>query len=317
MTNSRVTGVRSIELGVRDLHQSAEFYTKVWALEQVCSEGDGMHFRATGGEHHVLTIRERPKPALLGVHFAANDRSAVDALCAKAKGYGVEIAGDPAPLDPTAGGGYGFRFYTPDGLPMSISSDIVRHPSVVLDRSRPTKISHVVLNSARIEDQVPFFIDVLGFKLSDSTHLMDFLRCSADHHSMAIFRNNGPSLNHVAYELPNIDGLMRGTGRVKQNGFDIEWGVGRHGPGSNVFSYFIEPNGFVAEYTTELDQLDDATHVPQNADYWQKMMPMPDRWGTAGPPSNRMRAAMSGALYLGEEQREDVRCEDIIGRKLG
>ena len=28
MTNSRVTGVRSIELGVRDLHQSAEFYTK-------------------------------------------------------------------------------------------------------------------------------------------------------------------------------------------------------------------------------------------------------------------------------------------------
>ena len=112
--------------------------------------------------------------------------------------------------------------------------------------------------------------------------MMEFLRCSADHHSIAIFRNNGPSLNHVAYELPNIDGLMRGTGRLKKNGFDIEWGVGRHGPGSNVFSYFIEPNGFVAEYTTELDQLDDATHVPQDADYWQKMSPTPDRWGTAG-----------------------------------
>jgi hypothetical protein len=55
--------------------------------------------------------------------------------------------------------------------------------------------------------------------------------------------------------------------------------------------------------------------VPQNADYWQKMMPLPDRWGTAGPPSNRMRAAMSGALYLGEE-RDDVRCEDIISKTL-
>ena len=148
---------------------------------------------------------------------------------------------------------------------MSISSEIVQHPDVVLDRSRPTKISHVVLNSARTDDQVPFFIDVLGFKLADSSHMMEFLRCSADHHSMAIFRNNGPSLNHVAYELPNIDGLMRGTGRLKHNGFEIEWGVGRHGPGNNVFSYFIEPNGFVAEYTTELDQLDDATHVPQDA----------------------------------------------------
>ena len=250
-----------IELGVRDLHQSAEFYTKVWALEEVSADGDSIHFRATGGEHHVLTIRERPQASLLGVHFAAADRDAVDQLCARAKGYGVAPARDPAPLAVSAGGGYGFRFETPDGLPMTISSDSVQHPNVVLDRSRPTKISHVVLNSARTDDQVPFFIDVLGFKLSDSTHMMEFLRCSADHHSIAIFRNNGPSLNHVAYELPNIDGLMRGAGRVKRSGFDIEWGVGRHGPGSNVFSYFIEPNGFVAEYTTELEQLDDATHV--------------------------------------------------------
>jgi len=322
MANSTVTGVRSIELGVRDLHQSAEFYTKVWALEEVSAAGDTMHFRATGGEHHVLTIRERPQASLLGVHFAAADRGAVDQLCAKAKGYGVAIAHDPAPLDASAGGGYGFRFETPDGLPMTISSDSAQHPDVVVDRSRPTKISHVVLNSARTDDQVPFFIDVLGFKLSDSTHMMEFLRCSADHHSIAIFRNNGPSLNHVAYELPNIDGLMRGAGRLKRSGFDVEWGVGRHGPGSNVFSYFIEPNGFVAEYTTELDQLDDATHVPQDASYWQKIMPNPDRWGLAGPPSNRMRAAMSGALYLGHLELGnalggDARCEDIIGRKLG
>ena len=235
MTNSKVTGIRSIELGVRDLHQSAEFYTKIWALEEVAAEGDSMHFRATGGEHHVLTIRERAKPSLLGVHFAASDRAAVDQLSARAKGYGVAVAGEPGPLPASAGGGYGFRFHTPDGLPMSISSDSVQHPNVVVDRSRPTKISHVVLNSARTEDQVPFFVDVLGFKLSDSTHMMEFLRCSADHHSVAIFRNNGPSLNHVAYELPNIDGLMRGAGRLKQSGFDIEWGVGRHGPGSNVF----------------------------------------------------------------------------------
>ena len=322
MANSTVTGVRSIELGVRDLHQSAEFYTKVWALEEVSAAGDTMHFRATGGEHHVLTIRERPQASLLGVHFAAADRGAVDQLCAKAKGYGVAIADDPAPLDASAGGGYGFRFETPDGLPMTISSDSAQHPDVVVDRSRPTKICHVVLNSARTDDQVPFFIDVLGFKLSDSTHMMEFLRCSADHHSIAIFRNNGPSLNHVAYELPNIDGLMRGAGRLKRSGFDVEWGVGRHGPGSNVFSYFIEPNGFVAEYTTELDQLDDATHVPQDASYWQKIMPNPDRWGLAGPPSNRMRAAMSGALYLGDRELSnalagDARCEDIIGRKLG
>jgi catechol 2,3-dioxygenase len=317
MTNGKVTGVRSIELGVRDLRQSADFYIKVWALDEVAVDGDGIHLRATGGEHHVLTIRERPKPTLLGVNFAAPDRTTVDQLCAKAKSYGVKVLGDPAPLSGAAGGGYGFRFETPDGLPMSISSDGTQHLDVVLDRSRPTKISHVVLNSADADEQMPFFIDVLGFRRSDSTHMMEFLRCCSDHHSIAIVRGSGPSLNHVAYELPNIDGLMRGTGRVKRNGFDIEWGVGRHGPGNNVFSYFIEPNGFVAEYTTELDQIDEATHVPQDAQYWDKVMPTRgDRWGTAGPPSNRMQFAMSGGLYLGAEPPEGVRCEDIIGRKL-
>jgi len=316
MMNGRVSGVRSIELGVRDLRQSADFYTKVWALEEVAAEGDAIHFRATGGEHHVLTIREQPKPALLGVHFATQDRASVDQLHGKATGYGIKVSGNPAPLSGSTGGGYGFRFESPDGLPMSISSEGVQHPNVVVDRSRPSKISHVVLNSGKTEDQVSFLIDVLGFRLTDSTHMMEFLRCCSDHHSIAMFRANGPSLNHVAYELPSIDGLMRGSGRLMQNGFDVEWGIGRHGPGNNVFSYFIEPDGFVSEYTTEVDQIDEASHVAQDASYWTKVMPARDRWGTAGSPSNRMQFAMSGGIYLGAEPPEGVRCEDIIGAKL-
>ena len=92
---------------------------------------------------------------------------------------------------------------------MSISCDVRQNEVVLNDRSRPTKISHVVLNSASTDRQVDYFVDILGFRLSDSSQMMEFLRCSSDHHSMAIFRNKGPSLNHVAYELPNIDGLMR------------------------------------------------------------------------------------------------------------
>lgn len=318
MIDGKVTGVRSIELGVRDLQQSAEFYTKVWALEEVGADGDGVHLRGTGAEHHVLTLRERPKPGLLNVNFATQDRASVDQLCAKAKNYGIKVLSEPAPLPAAAGGGYGFRFQSPEGFAMSISAEGAQHPNVGLDRSRPTKISHVVLNSGDTSQQMKFFIDVLGFKHSDSTHMMDFLRCSADHHSIATVRANGPSLNHVAYEVPNIDGLMRGTGRLKKNGFDTEWGVGRHGPGNNVFSYFIEPDGFVAEYTTELDQIDEASHVPQDAAYWDKVMPQRgDRWGTAGPPSNLMQFAMSGGLYLGEEPPEGVRCENVMARKLG
>ena len=132
-----------------------------------------------------------------------------------------------------------------------------------------------MLNSAEVEKQTAFFLDVLGFKWSDSTFMMDFVRCCSDHHSVAFARGNGPTLNHMAYEMPNIDGLMRGAGRVRKSGYEIMWGVGRHGPGSNVFSYFVEPNGFVTEYTTEVEQVDD-TYVGHDAKWWKaQSVPVP------------------------------------------
>ena len=150
MSYARVTGLRSVELGVVDLNRSAEFYSQVWGLQEVASAGDTIHLRGTGAEHHVLTLQERPKASLLGVHFAAPNREAVGQLHERAKAYGANVLGEPAALPLDAGGGFGFAFRTPEGQPLSISADVEQHPDVVRDRSRPTKLTHVVLNSARI-----------------------------------------------------------------------------------------------------------------------------------------------------------------------
>jgi catechol 2,3-dioxygenase-like lactoylglutathione lyase family enzyme len=312
MTQTTVTGLRSVELAVHDLKQSTEFYRRVWGLDPVASQGDTVHLRGTGREHHAVTLRERPKAALLGVHFEARDRAAVDALHAQAKAFGADVQSAPGPLEADAGGGYGFRLRTPEGHPLSISADIARHADAATDLSRPTKLSHVVLNSAEVEKQTAFFLDVLGFKWSDSTKMMDFVRCCSDHHSVAFTRSNGPSLNHMAYEMPSIDALMRGAGRLKQSGYEIAWGVGRHGPGNNVFSYFVEPNGFVTEYTTEVEQVDN-TYTPHDAKWWENLNVWPDRWNMTGPPSTSARHAMSGKLV--EETNE--RCEQVMARALG
>ena len=93
MDNAKVTAVRSIELGVTNLDRAAAFYRGVWGLEPVAVENDSIHLRANGPEHHVVTLRERPKAAMLGVHFAAQDRNAVDALHARAKAFGASVAG--------------------------------------------------------------------------------------------------------------------------------------------------------------------------------------------------------------------------------
>ena len=312
MTNARINGMRSIELGVHDLKASAEFYRKVWALDEVAAEGDTIHMRGTGRDHHVVTLRERPRAALLGVHFSAPDRATVDALHAKAVALGAKVAGVPSVLAASAGGGYGFRLSTPEGHPICISADVTSHAEAIDDRSRPTKLTHVVLNSANVPAQTEFFLDVLGFKWSDSTFMMDFVRCCTDHHSVAFARGNGPSLNHMAYEMPNVDGLMRGAGRLRKSGYEIRWGVGRHGPGNNIFSYFVEPNGFVAEYTTEVDQVDDS-YVSHDAKWWTEQNLFPCRWNMAGAPSEYARKAMSGQLV----DEENMRCEQIMARALG
>lgn len=316
MNTAKVTGLRSIELGVPNLNQSAAFYGQVWGLDPVFAEGDTIHLRANGGEHHIVTLRERPKAGMLGVHFAATDKTAVNALHAKAKSFGAKVTSDPKELPASAGGGYGFQFTTPEGHVLNISSDVASHTNEVADRSKPTKLSHVVLNSADVPQQSDFFIDLLGFKRSDTTDMMDFIRCCADHHSIALARGQGPCLNHMAYEVANMDGLMRGAGRMKHNGFPVEWGVGRHGPGDNVFSYFVEPNGFVVEYTTEIEQVDEATYMPHDAEYWRSFPMRPCRWGMANHPSNRIRAAMGGDLSVADP-KDGKRCEEIMAEKLG
>ena len=315
MTNARVIGIRGVELGVTRLDRAAAFYSCVWGLDPVASEGDSIYLRANGSEHHVVTLRERPKASLLGVHFSAPDRVAVDALHNKAKGFGTTVTGAPGELPRSAGGGYGFQFKSPDGHFLNVSSDVARHPNVSNDRSKPMKLSHVVLNSAKIEEQTNFFIDLLGFRLSDSTDMMDFVRCSSDHHSIAMARGDGPSLNHMAYEIASIDGLMRGAGRLKGSGFNTEWGVGRHGPGNNVFSYFVEPNGFVVEYTAEVQQVDETDYEAHDPKYWREFPMRPCRWGMAGHPSNRLKAAFGGDISVADEA-DGKRCEEIMAKTL-
>jgi catechol 2,3-dioxygenase len=312
MDETRVTALRGVELSVFDLKKSAAFYREVWGLEEVAQEGGSLYLRGTATEHHILTLHEAPRAGLAAIDFAARDRRTVDALHAKTRGLGADIVGAPQVLPAVAGGGYGFSVRTPEGQVLNISCAVTRHEHEWTDRSKPLKLSHVVLNVEDLEKQNSFFCDVLGFRLSDRTERMDFVRCSSDHHSIALARGHGAGLNHMAYEVADFDGLMRGAGRLKQNGYNVEWGVGRHGPGNNIFSYFVEPNGFVTEYTAEVEHIDEAAHIPGTPEYWNQVMKgNPDRWGMADP-SKRLRAAMSGKIV----EENNLRCEDIISRRM-
>ncbi len=72
--------------------------------------------------------------------------------------------------------------------------------------------------------------------------------------------------------------------------FLIGWGVGRHGPGDNVFAYFVDPFGFVIEYTAEVLQVND-DYRPHGPDYWVWPAGRTDHWGIAPPKPGYVKDA--------------------------
>jgi catechol 2,3-dioxygenase-like lactoylglutathione lyase family enzyme len=196
----------------------------------------------------------------------------------------------PAPVT-EPGGGYGFAFTDPDGRQLRVIAEDARHADARRVPDRPEKITHVVLNTPRQEEAAAFWVKALGFEVSDRS-LLTFIRCNDDHHNVAFHPGASSTLHHIAFEMDGIDSVMRGAGRMRDAGHPIEWGLGRHGPGNNVFAYFVGPDDFVIEYTAEIEKVDASYRVRSPAE-WAYPPGHSDLWGATAPPTARMKSAQA------------------------
>ena len=283
-----LTGLRGVDLGVRDVAAQTRFYTEIWRLSVVAEHGGSVYLRGSGAYHHILALHPRAEPALLCINLAASDRAAVDRLYASVADAGAPQVERPAAIG-EPGGGYGFGFLDPEGRAVRVIAGDARHADARTEPDRPLKITHVVLNTPRQEEAAAFWVKALGFQVSDRS-LLTFLRCNADHHNLAFHPGERSTLHHIAFEMDSIDSVMRGAGRMRDAGHAIEWGLGRHGPGNNVFAYFIGPDNFVIEYTAEIEQVDDSYRVREPRE-WAYPPGHSDLWGATPPPSERMKSA--------------------------
>ncbi len=288
MPHARVQAIRSVDIAAANISVVARFYQNIWALQPVMATDKARYFRGTGKHHQILGVHERQIPGLIRAVFDAPDRGTVDALHLAV----VTAAVGPvdAPRDLTwPGGGYGFGFKDPEGRNLAVVCDVADHGGANADEpDRVRKISHINLNTGDPELTCRYFVEVLGFRRIDETGMLIFLNCNTDHHSVVLHKGGGATLNHVAFEMPDLDSVMRGVGRMRDNGYPIEWGVGRHGPGKNVFSYFAGPEEMPIEYTSEMDQVDDSYEFHGPA-YWKWPPNRTDRWGVTNPPTARLK----------------------------
>jgi len=279
--------IRSIELETPDRAAAVRFLKDAWGLLDAGERNGTSYLRGTEDLPYVVSVAEAGAPGVAAVTFAGT-QSELERVRSRAAAAGVRH-GPMRPFD-EPGGGTGFFLEGPEGQVFRFVCGAARVEKLHAERDRPLQVTHVVINARDREACTRFLVEVLGFRLSDRTRTMSFVRCDSVHHAVAIAQSDISSLNHIAFEMLDLDAVMRGIGRLRDAGHAPVWGPGRHGPGNNVFAYFVTPFGAVVEYTSEVQRVSEDYKVGGPED-WKWPPNRVDHWGV----STRDSAAMSEA----------------------
>ena len=131
------------------------------------------------------------------------------------------------------------------------------------------KLGHCGYTVSNLESAVAFYTTHFSFAESDTivnplaedktalTFLhVDKGKAFTDHHSFflaAQMGNQKVGVHHAAFEVYDFDVQQLAHDFLKKKGYKPQWGIGRHGPGSQIFDYWFDRSGFVLEHYSDGD----------------------------------------------------------------
>lgn len=303
-------GLTTLTLGVPDPDTVGAYYEDFG----LTALGDHRYATVNGGEQLRLVRAERRRALALGV--ACDDPDDLDRVH-----HDLGVLGFESELDDGSvvahepGTGVTVRVEIaarvqeqPEaGVTYNGPGDVRRRNlrSEALDRDpsalRPRKLGHVVLSSLDADRSYAFFIEGVGFKVSDLTKEgLAFLRCSPDHHNLALRQAPLQFVHHTSWQLPDVDAVGQAAMEMVAKDADRHvWGLGRHYLGSNYFWYLKDPAGNFSEYYSDMDVILDDDEW--EAGMWEGVRSFYS-WGP--PPPAQMREPEDlAALMMGAHAR--------------
>lgn len=268
-----------------NLDEMEEFLTH-FGLVRAERTPDALYMRGTD-DHHHLHVAHKGGTKFIGFAYHAADEDDLKRLAKLPGASGIETIDEP-------GGGKRVRLTEPNGYrieviagqkrvsPVTVARDElnsarepVRRAGKVMRLSRsPTsiqRIGHGVLSTPKVKETVAWFRETLGMIRSDDVYAGDkeniigsFNRLDrgaeyVDHHVFFCNHNARAGLNHVSYEVQDIDCVFQDHEYIKRLGkYDHMWGIGRHLLGSQVYDYWCDPWGRVHERWADTDRLNAA-----------------------------------------------------------
>jgi catechol 2,3-dioxygenase-like lactoylglutathione lyase family enzyme len=264
--------LRSVTVGVPDVDSVAEYYSE-FGLRR---DEDRILATAEGGRQ--LHIERAPSRRLVEVVVGVDDEGDLQRASAA-----LAAAGDPT----VTGDGSlsvverqtGVRAVlqvarrsdqpAAGPIPKALSERPGQRAEAVLRSGpvEPSRLGHAVLTTTNLAATSHFFVDLLGFRVSDYIGQVGvFLRCSTDHHNLLLLQASSVYLHHTAWKVADVDEVGRGaTAMLAGHPERHIWGLGRHHAGANYFWYLRDPAGNYSEYYADLDVIpEDAPWTPES-----------------------------------------------------
>ena len=289
----KVLKIGHIEFEVKDLSRMTEFYSEVMGLT-VTDRDSRTAYLSTAVDHHSMILRQgggRTQMTKLAFQVAPAEPAELVAHL-EGKGAAAEILTNSQPgIDKVV------RTRNADGLGIELYSafEPSDHP-YTFRGVNPVKLSHVAALAPDPRKSMTFYVDVLGFRFSDSARdFFFFLRCGADHHTVNLLAGDYVGLQHFAFELSDMDHMRAACDEFRRRKVDVLWGPVRHGIGHNIATYVRDPEGQIVEVCAELDRMSNEElgyfdprpyheDRPQRPKRWEDTKAAGALWGQFPPP---------------------------------
>ena len=280
----KVTDVAYGRLQAPDLDRMEAFLT-VFGLVRAERTSTALYMRGTDPEHHIH-VTERGEPRFLGLAFNAENGDDLEQLSRLEGATPVETIDAP-------GGGRRVRLTDPNGIAIEVVHGIIsldplpvranlmntgdafprrvgKRKSLAPGPAHVKRIGHVGIVSVDPLSTQAWYRTTLGLLGSDEIYVeqvdnvvasfnrVDRGEVFVDHHTLLCIGGTESGLNHLAFEVADMDDLLIGHDHLKPTyaGAHI-WGPGRHVIGSQVFDYWLCPWGHLHEHWTDGDMIND------------------------------------------------------------
>lgn len=148
-------------------------------------------------------------------------------------------------------------------------------------------LGHVVFQVPDLDEASHFYVDVLGFRLSDRVstdhYTVRFYHVNGRHHSLALAELPGfVGFNHLMLEVEHMDDVGTAIDIAEETGTEIMQTLGRHTNDLMTSVYIGTPSGMQIEYGHGGLVVDDLSWIARTYD-------QPSYWGHRRPRTTRSR----------------------------